>query len=187
MLSLVGKTTTTSSKRRRTARPARRPTSRRLGRRTGQLVDAAEVFLDVRLEVLATEDLAVQVDTQITFTPDLKRFNMDEGGFDRDILALLHKRVWDMAFFAPRFLAAVPVNSLTPPRCFSTYALKSLQRRTLVHARLEEVQHGRRRLRPRHPRALAQARVGHGRDFENTCLYFLPRSESAVSTINSVE
>lgn len=40
--------------------------------------------------------------TQITFTPDLKRFNMDEGGFDRDILSLLHKRVWDMAGIIPK-------------------------------------------------------------------------------------
>lgn len=40
--------------------------------------------------------------TQITFTPDLKRFNMADGGFDRDTLALLYKRVWDMAGIIPK-------------------------------------------------------------------------------------
>lgn len=40
--------------------------------------------------------------TQITFTPDLKRFNMADGGFDRDTLSLLHKRVWDMAGIIPK-------------------------------------------------------------------------------------
>ncbi|GAA5985936.1 hypothetical protein JCM10908_006339 [Rhodotorula pacifica] len=49
-----------------------------------------------------TENKKGEQYTQITFTPDLKRFNMDEGGFDRDILALLHKRVWDMAGIIPK-------------------------------------------------------------------------------------
>ncbi|BGP42027.1 DNA topoisomerase 2 [Rhodotorula kratochvilovae] len=35
--------------------------------------------------------------TLIAFKPDLARFSMAETGFDADILALLHKRVWDMA------------------------------------------------------------------------------------------
>ncbi|GAA6056524.1 DNA topoisomerase 2 [Rhodotorula toruloides] len=39
--------------------------------------------------------------TLITFTPDLERFNMHDG-FDRDTLALLHKRVWDMAGIVPK-------------------------------------------------------------------------------------
>ncbi|GAA5863655.1 hypothetical protein JCM3774_001204 [Rhodotorula dairenensis] len=49
-----------------------------------------------------TENKKGEQYTQITFTPDLKRFNMDEGGFDRDILSLLHKRVWDMAGIIPK-------------------------------------------------------------------------------------
>lgn len=35
--------------------------------------------------------------TLIEFKPDLARFSMADRGFDDDILALLHKRVWDMA------------------------------------------------------------------------------------------
>ena len=35
--------------------------------------------------------------TLIEFKPDLARFSMADAGFDDDILALLHKRVWDMA------------------------------------------------------------------------------------------
>lgn len=63
--------------------------------------------------------------TLISFRPDLARFNMAEGGFDADTLALLHKRVWDMAGILKKVKVYLNGKML---RCkdFKTYVEKFL-------------------------------------------------------------
>ena len=39
--------------------------------------------------------------TEVTFEPDLKRFNMQQGGIDKDMESLLVKRVYDLAGITP--------------------------------------------------------------------------------------
>ena len=57
--------------------------------------------------------------TCVTFKPDLKRFKMSH--LDDDIVALMSKRVYDMAGVSPRDLKVYLNKSRLPVRCFEEY------------------------------------------------------------------